>query len=111
MRAYSFLKETTKLKHEDLLTLLWGFDISPFAAEIAAINLFRQDLSAFDNFPRIVRGNFFELIPGQEILFPPARIGGLDKVFIRIPKFDAVIGNPPYLRSRLYSTVPNGKFH
>lgn len=100
MRAYSFLKETTKLKHEDLLTLLWGFDISPFAAELAAINLFRQDLSAFENFPRIVRGNFFELLPGQEILFPPARIGGLDKVFIRIPKFDAVIGNPPYLRSQ-----------
>ena len=100
MRSYDYLHENVGLSHENLLSLLWGFDISPFAAELAAINLFRQDLSAFENFPRIVRGNFFELSEGKEVPFPPARPGNQDKVFIPIPKFDSIIGNPPYLRSQ-----------
>lgn len=100
MRSYDFLHENFRYSHEKLLSLLWGFDISSFAAELAAINLFRQNLSAFDNFPRILRGNFFELYVGKEVPFPPAKPGSQDKVFVPIPKFDTVIGNPPYLRSQ-----------
>jgi type I restriction-modification system DNA methylase subunit len=100
MRAYDFVREQTKADHSDLLSRLWGFDISPFAAELAAINLFRQDMSVFNNFPRVIPGSFFDRHPGEEIPFPPPRLGGPEKILIQIPKFSALIGNPPYLRSQ-----------
>lgn len=100
MRAYDFLKSHGKRSHADVLSLLWGFDISAFATELAAINLFRQDMSAFDNFPRIVQGNFFERRPDEHIPFPPAKLGGQDKVVIDLPLFSGIVGNPPYLRSQ-----------
>lgn len=100
MRAYEYLKETSPESHEELLSRLWGFDISAFATELASINLFRQDLSAFENFPRIISGNFFERFIGEHIPFPPARAGGQEKVVIDIPRFSAIVANPPYLRSQ-----------
>jgi methylase of polypeptide subunit release factors len=100
MRAYDYLKEETKQSHGDILSKLWGFDISAFAAELASINLFRQDMSAFDNFPRVISGNFFERFVGEEVPFPPAKAGGQDKVVIHIPSFNAIVANPPYLRSQ-----------
>lgn len=57
-------------------------------------------MSVFENFPRVVAGNFFERYVGEEIPFPPARAGGQDKVVIEIPQFGAVVANPPYLRSQ-----------
>lgn len=100
MRAYDRLRDQTGEIHADLLSRLWGFDISPLAAELAAINLFRQDMSSFNNFPRIVPGSFFDRVAGEEIPFPPARAGAGDKVQIPLPHFSAIIGNPPYLRSQ-----------
>lgn len=100
MRSYDLVKAQTGASHAELLPRLWGFDISAFAAELAAINLFRQDLSAFDNFPRIVPRDFFDRRPTEEIPFLPARGGSEEKVIIKIPRFSAIIGNPPYLRSQ-----------
>ena len=101
MSVYSYLAHTAQLSHKDLLSIIWGFDISPFAAELAVINLFRQDMSEFENFPRIVPGNFFERAPGETIDFPAPKItAGMKKVPVPIPIFDCVIGNPPYLRSQ-----------
>jgi type I restriction-modification system DNA methylase subunit len=100
MRAYDYLREKTSQSHRELLSRIWGFDISAFATELASINLFRQDMSAFDNFPRIISGNFFERFVGEEIPFPPAKGGGQDKIVIDIPQFGAIVANPPYLRSQ-----------
>jgi type I restriction-modification system DNA methylase subunit len=101
MSAYSFLAHQSRLSHKQLLSILWGFDISPFAAELAVINLYRQDMAEYENFPRIVSGNFFERLPGQTIDFPPPRASkGNRKVPVPVPKFDAIVGNPPYLRSQ-----------
>ncbi len=100
MRTYDYLREKTSQTHGELLSKVWGFDISPFATELASINLFRQDMSAFDNFPRVISGNFFERFVGEEIPFPPARAGGQEKVVIDIPQFSAIVANPPYLRSQ-----------
>ena len=90
------------MRHQELLATIWGFDLSPFAVELAAINLFRQDLSEFENFPRIVPGNFFDRDLGEPIEFPPPRVTahGMSKIPIPIPIFDCIIGNPPYLRSQ-----------
>ena len=86
MAVYSYLTHTRRLSHTDLLSSIWGFDISPFAAELAVINLFRQDMSEFENFPRIVPGNFFERLPGESIDFPAPRMSsGTKKVAVPIP--------------------------
>lgn len=101
MSAYGYLAHSAHLSHKDLLSIIWGFDISPFAAELAVINLYRQNMSEFENFPRIVPGNFFERAPGQTIEFPAPRVTtGTNKIPVPIPKFDCIIGNPPYLRSQ-----------
>ena len=100
LRSYQYLRNTQNLTHSQLLPLLWGFDISPFAAELATINLYRQNLTEFDNFPRILSGDFFQRKVGQHIDFPPARAGVQKKVTVPIPQFDAVVANPPYLRSQ-----------
>jgi type I restriction enzyme M protein len=102
MSAYDYLADRIGLGHSELLSICWGFDVSAFAAELAAINLFRQDLSEFDNFPRIVPGNFFDREPGQTVEFPAPRVhgGSVAKIPVPIPHFDCVVGNPPYLRSQ-----------
>ena len=100
LRTYQYLLETRQLDHGTLLSNIWGFDISPFAAELAVINLFRQDLSEFNNFPRVLCGDFFERTVGEKVDFPPTRGGTQSHVALAIPEFDAVVANPPYLRSQ-----------
>lgn len=100
MRTYHYLKSSAGAAHRDLLSRLWGFDISPFATELAVINLFRQDMREFDNFPRVLPGDFFSRSVGETIQFTPARAGEASEVSLQVPGFDAVIGNPPYLRSQ-----------
>ncbi|MDE0082880.1 MAG: N-6 DNA methylase [Gammaproteobacteria bacterium] len=100
LRTYQYLSESRGLDHGNLLSSIWGFDISPFAAELAVINLFRQDLSEFNNFPRVLCADFFERVVGERVQFPPARGGTQSAVALTIPEFDAVVGNPPYLRSQ-----------
>ena len=100
MRGYDYLKSSGRLSHQELLSRLWGFDLSSFATELAAINLFRQSMEEFNNFPRIVPGDFFRRRVREQIPFPPAKSGGQDRIDIPIPYFDAVVGNPPYLRSQ-----------
>jgi type I restriction-modification system DNA methylase subunit len=101
MSAYSYLAYGAHLSHKDLLSIIWGFDVSPFAAELAVINLYRQDMAAYENFPRISVSNYFERQPGQTIEFPASQHASLTKkVPVPIPPFDVIIGNPPYLRSQ-----------
>ena len=101
MSAYSYLAHTAHLSHKELLSIIWGFDISPFAAELGVINLYRQNMSEYENFPRIVPGNFFSRVPGESVNFPAPQVtSATKKVPVPIPKFDCVIGNPPYLRSQ-----------
>jgi len=100
LRGYQYLRETQRLNHSQLLPVLWGFDISPFATELSVINLYRQNLTEFNNFPRILSGDFFKRFIGQQVDFPPARTGFQMKVTLPIPQFDAIVANPPYLRSQ-----------
>ena len=101
MSAYSYLAHKIALSHKELLSTIWGFDISPFAAELAVINMYRQDMSEFENFPRIVPGNFFDRFPGDSVEFPAPHISaGTKKIPIPIPRFNCIVGNPPYLRSQ-----------
>jgi type I restriction-modification system DNA methylase subunit len=100
MRAYDYIRTQGNLSHADALSNIWGFDISAFATELAAINLFRQDMAAFDNFPRVIPGNFFDRSVGEAWEFPPPRSGGQKKIPVAIPQFGSVVANPPYLKSQ-----------
>ena len=55
--------------------------------------MFRQDPQEVDNFPRLLRHDIFELNPGASIELPPSRAtGGITKVTVQLPDFDAVVG-------------------
>ena len=86
--------------HHELLNQIWGIDIAGFPAELATINLCRQDLSDYLNFPRVLSKDFFEVMPGQKFEFPPpkktVKVG--ERIRVKIPKFDAVVGNFPFIR-------------
>jgi type I restriction-modification system DNA methylase subunit len=99
VRSYERLRRTTEDSHGELLESIWGTDISHFPTELAVINLCRQDFSSPNNFPRVLVSDFFDLAPGDTYSFPPATGGkGQGKVPLLMPEFDAVVGNPPYLR-------------
>jgi type I restriction-modification system DNA methylase subunit len=101
MSAYGYLAHAAHLSHKDLLSIIWGFDVSPFAAELAVINLYRQDMAEYENFPRINVSNFFSRNEKDTIEFPaPQQASGTKKVPVPIPLFDCILGNPPYLRSQ-----------
>jgi methylase of polypeptide subunit release factors len=100
VRSYDRLKQTGAAQsHSERLEAIWGLDISHFPCELATINLSRQDFTEPNNFPRVVASDFFDFRAGTVHSFPPARAGdGQDKVPVTVPKFDAIVGNPPYLR-------------
>jgi tRNA G10 N-methylase Trm11 len=102
MRAYSRMQYLgmKRKQHHQMLSQLWGFDIAGFPAELATINLCRQNLSDYQNFPRVLSRDFFEVMPGAEFEFPPpkktAKVG--ERVKVKIPEFDGLVGNFPFIR-------------
>jgi hypothetical protein len=92
-----------KLRHADLLEKIWGVDIAHFPAELATINLFRQDISDYSNFPRIVVQDFFKIAPGKEVAFPPLRSTTpyYEKIALPFPYFAGIVGNFPYIRQEI----------
>jgi methylase of polypeptide subunit release factors len=102
LRAYSRLRKKHQWSHEDALDHLWGTDISAFPAELAVINLCRQDLTSHTNYPRIMVRDFFRLSPDETVRVPVAKplAGGSTLVDTPLPKFRSIVGNPPYVRSQ-----------
>jgi len=96
--------------HHKLLEQVWGFDIAGFPAELATINLYRQDLSDYLNFPRVLTKDFFDVRPGARFEFPPpkktAKSG--ERIVVEIPKFDAIVGNFPFIRQELIERAEKG---
>ena len=99
IRAYDRKKWLGNHDHASLLSQLWGVDIAPFPAELAVINLFRQNLHAEGNFPRIACRDLFTIKPGDTLPFPPPKMDleRPEQIQEPIPGFDAIIGNFPYV--------------
>ena len=103
IRLYSRLKYLKpQLTHEEILTKIWGIDIGKFPAELSTINLFRQDSSNFENFPRIIHKDIFDIHPGFECEFPPQHSGiKYVKIKERIPQIFGMVGNFPFIRQEI----------
>src|SRR3989338_10720828 len=103
IRGYDKQKNMGEKSHTTLLYNLWGFDVAHFPAELATINLYRQNLSDYRNFPRIVSKDFFEVKTGDTFKFPPPKDTGEADFMIeeKLPAFDAAVGNFPYIRQEL----------
>ncbi|MDP2167894.1 MAG: N-6 DNA methylase [Thermodesulfovibrionales bacterium] len=103
IRAYDRLKNAGEKDHKKLLSQLWGIDVAHFPAELATINLYRQNIDDYANFPRIISKDFFEVKPGDIFKFPPPKpTGGSDfMIDEKLPEFDAIVGNFPYIRQEL----------
>ena len=106
VRVYQHKKlMNQRLSHQQILETLWGCDIAKFPAHLSTINLAINDLGVDENYPQIIREDFFSLrLGGRKEFKKEARKRelvslGEKKVSIPYPKIvDCVIGNPPYTR-------------
>lgn len=55
---YKILQAFGTKEHRELLKQIWGNDVSHFPAILSVINLYKQDVVATDNFPRVTRNDF-----------------------------------------------------
>lgn len=110
VRAYAFMKYfNKKAKHVELLERLWGIDIAPFPVFLASMNLSLLDIKEIDNYPAIIKKDFSDVKTksSHDLIFhnhtKEFTIHETDGKFnsVRIPLFDACIGNPPYIRQEL----------
>jgi len=110
IRSYDRLNNLRRKPHHKLLQQIWRFDIAGFPAELATINLYRQDFSDYLNFPRILSKDFFDVQPGADFEFPPpkktAKTG--ERIKVKIPKYDALVGNFPFIRQELIEKEEKG---
>jgi methylase of polypeptide subunit release factors len=115
IRSYNRLRHLgiKRQPHHELLDQLWGIDIAGFPAELATINLCRQDLSDYLNFPRVLSKDFFEVLPGGEFEFPPAKKTAKagQRIEVKIPEFDGLVGNFPFIRQeKIEKAEPGYKY-
>ncbi len=109
VRAYARKRELDpSRKHHELLSDLFGMDISVFAAHLTTINLATRDLIDDENYPQIARSDFFDISVHKSFLKLPKKVGlGKDQHRdVEIAALDAVIGNPPYVRQE---DIPKSK--
>ncbi len=111
-RLYSRLRWRSSYRstHGQLLERIWGIDIAHFPAELATINLFRQNVHELDNFPRIIVKDFFDIRPGETLAFPPLKADSpyYDKIQVQLPAFTGIVGNFPYIRQELIERQNKG---
>lgn len=111
VRAYARKRVLAESRsHRDLLTDIYGTDLSQFAAHLTTMNLATRDLVEDENYPRIGRADFFDVLPDSPFVKLPQKLKahglGSKYIDIRIPPLDAVVANPPYVRQE---DIPKAK--
>ncbi|MBM4035034.1 MAG: SAM-dependent methyltransferase [Planctomycetes bacterium] len=108
VRAYARKREMAPTRsHAEVLSDLFGVDISPFATHLTTINLATRDLIEKENYPQVARSDFFDVEATRPLRqLPMPRAGRMDakgmgkgqQRNVWVPRLDAVVGNPPYIR-------------
>lgn len=113
VRAYARKRAMApQLGHVERLSGLYGVDVSPFAAQLTTINLASRQLVEAENYPRVIRSDFFDVRPGDQFMVlpglgnRPGRPGAMRT--IPIEPVDAIVGNPPYVRQEDIRKARNG---
>ncbi len=112
VRAYARMRALMPGQaHGEILKNLFGVDIMDFATHLTTINLAVRDLIDDENYPQIVRSDFFDVQSDKVFATLPRKVksGGLGKVQqrdVKTPELDAIIGNPPYIRQE---EIPKAK--
>jgi methylase of polypeptide subunit release factors len=83
--------------HLELLSELFGCDISAYPAHLATLNLAAREINEEANYPRVTKRNFLHFRPDAEFCKLPSGRGG-QAISIHLPELDAVVANPPYVR-------------
>jgi hypothetical protein len=100
---YKILHYHGNTNHSELLNHIWGNDVSHFPAILSVINLYKQNVTQIDNFPRVTRDDFFNLNVGDNISFPDSR-DYKKHIKLPIPQFDAIASNFPFIQQE---DIPN----
>lgn len=115
VRAYGRKRELKpSRKHGPLLSDLFGVDVSNFATHLTTINLATRDLIDDENYPQIARSDFFDVSPTKRFIRLPHHLkarglGSVQHRNVTIPRLDAVVGNPPYIRQEDIPRSPDKK--
>lgn len=102
---YEILQAFETKEHGGLLKQIWGNDVSHFPAILSVINLYKQDIVATDNFPRVMRDDFFNLEVGGKVVFPDSH-DHTKHIEVSIPTFDGIASNFPFIQQE---DIPNEK--
>ena len=102
---YKILQAFGTKEHRELLKQIWGNDVSHFPAILSVINLYKQDVVATDNFPRVMRNDFFNLEVGEKVVFPDSHDHN-KHIDVPIPTFDGIASNFPFIQQE---DIPNEK--
>jgi len=90
--------------HVQLLNQIWGNDISHFPAILSVINLYKQRIkNQTDNFPRVMRDDYFNLEPRMKVVFPDSN-DYQKQIQQPIPVFNAIASNFPFIQQE---DIPN----
>ena len=93
--------------HEDALAEVYAVEIADFAASLTGLSLALADTSAPSAYPRVVKSDFFALVPGG-----PTGLSLPDAPNVHMPQaIDAVVGNPPYVRFESRSPDERAEIH
>lgn len=106
VRAYERKKVLCKaedkgIKHEILLNEIYGNDLSGYPAYLSMLNLAIRNTHR-PSYPRIFNKDFFAITENSKVAFHNQH--GI-KENKHLPKFDAIIGNPPYTRQEDIGTM------
>jgi len=115
VRAYTHKQTKNKLlAHDYLLSTLWGIDISKFASHLTTINLAIRNLAVLENYPRTIHSDFFDLSPDKLYFEKPKKIdkitGYVEREVEKAPRFDCIVGNPPYTRQEEIGDLSAGGY-
>lgn len=100
---YNILRFHGCKRHSDILNQIWGNDISHFPAILSVINLYKQNVTEVDNFPRVMRDDFFNIEVNQFVEFPSS-LDYNKKEKVAIPLFDGIASNFPFIQQE---DIPN----